>query len=435
MNTPRLGWLYDRDASTPDVSVMLLDDGEAITLTVPWQSRDSPYLRWFHGHFVEFADDPGRDRYTYDVPETLWFRDVLGSVALIGCRMRSSMEPGPLGQGVITVGAAILGAQEELDYSQIHALRTDVPGLGQWMRLRSLTHEASTDHENRLQTLTLRLRAPDPIPIDEEVGLQIRPNFTYTIPGRPDTTQIQETLEIHTALPQLQDWWAHSRVHGAFVDLPSLACWRPLGYRAQWAQRNDDPERSIGGKIVGDKWSHVRSYRTRPNDDESQSLQFLFDFSSVGPAGAKEWLRMRQHFERGMNHILDTLRTPRALETSVSQLGIGLDGLGYRLLLDDGHEVGKASKASHATKLERVMEDLLVTPPFEPRDWTNRMRISYRAVKHAEHDMPEYIDLLNTVQDARLIFRLWVASRIGVPAEDLARGLSYDRMTQRFEAP
>ena len=63
----RIGWLYDDDASTPHLAVMLQDTGEQIVLSVPFRDMGSQHARWF-GQGINYGDDPHRTKFAYEPP-------------------------------------------------------------------------------------------------------------------------------------------------------------------------------------------------------------------------------------------------------------------------------------------------------------------------------------------------------------------------------
>lgn len=137
VGNPRLAWFADGDETTPETATLLEDTGSQIILRVPWtgMASRSPYERWFHGASTQWGDDPERSRFKYEVPKTLWFQDVEGSVTLVGCRSAGFKSTMRSGQGRVDVQFAVLGAGGTSDYQKINGLRSSMPGLSNWMRL------------------------------------------------------------------------------------------------------------------------------------------------------------------------------------------------------------------------------------------------------------------------------------------------------------
>jgi hypothetical protein len=148
----------------------------------------------------------------------------------------------------------------------------------------------------------------------------------------------------------------------------------------------------------------------------------------------RKWIRLRKAFERGVPAILDTLGlNETALEIQVAQAGIGLDGIGYQLALDQGVSPSKANGENHGTRLLRVATDLSIQPPFSISDWAKDSAAAYNAVKHANRLMPSHLDLVETLRRHQLVFRYWVAARVGTAKSKLADFLKYDPMGQPYK--
>lgn len=421
-DTHRLGWLIDGNDDTPLTAVLLEDDGQAITLTVPWPSGDSPYAHWF-SFGMNYTDDPERTRRRYEVPEVLWFHDVRGQVALVGCQAwRGSI--GGAGEGIALTRFAVLGAEPMVDYTTINGLRSELPGLSHWMHLRSLTHDTETDGEGRLRALTLRLEAPEPIRLAQTLNLRLRPSFHFQLAGRADTSTVHETLLIESRTKDAREWHEHLAAHNSVRDLLSIAAWFPFGYAAQWVIRDDDPLTAISGDSLGEKWSELRSYVSPKHNPLPGQPRFLFYFDDVGSAGLRRWSALRDRFARGVNPILTILDEPNTPGmTALAQLGIGLDAIGYQLALEQSMARRRAKEESHQDRLRRTVADLAVDPQFDTEEWVIRSAEVYNGVKHANRDLPEGLVLGRTLRQNRLIFRLWVASRIGVPRDRLLQGM------------
>lgn len=265
VGVPRLGWFADGDPNTPQSAGMLLDTGTHIELTIAWADRHSPYQRWFYGRSANWGDDPDKTRYRYTVPDMLWFWDARGHVTLVGCTAGDAMGLGP-GEGRVHVRLAVIGGQVGTDYRQINGLRSELPGLGEWMSLRSLSHKTTNDAQGRLKALDLHLESPKPVMLSHALNLCIRPNFSFNMPATPDTATIQESLQIGSLTTRPREWLDHLVAHNTVRQLVNVAAWSPFGYSSLWAHRSDDPRRVIDGRAVGTRWAEVRSYQW-PRDE------------------------------------------------------------------------------------------------------------------------------------------------------------------------
>lgn len=432
---PRIGWLIDGDPDTPHITVQLVDSGQGISLILPWREEGmrGQYARWFHGRNVDFGDDPDYTRFRYQVPDALLYEDCDGPIALVGCRaigMRTTFSS--VGQGTAEVRFAVLGGRS-LDYTSINGLRTQLLGLGEWMGIRSLTQRPVRDDHGRLQTLDLRLAAPEPTRLDRKLNLRIYPNFSVGTTTSEDTTEVRELLQLETRVNKPRPWLDHIAAHNSLRDLVDIAGWRSFGYAGQWSLRDDDPERVLSGDSVGEKWCPVVTRALRKHSPDKRRVEFLFKFPDVGATGYRRWSRLRGHYGRGINPILAHFeRGPSPVETALVQCNIGFEALAFRAALDAGVSRSTAGNERHAARLGRLAREVTVPLPFEVDDWVERASDAYNGVKHANRDMPEHDEAQATLLECWILFRVWVAGRVGVPRAVLARNLENDRLVRRL---
>lgn len=430
-NVPRLGWLVDGDPTTPEVATLLQDNGKRITLTVPWDDafHGSPYERWFAGEGTEYGDDPDRARFTYKVPDILWFEDLAGPVVLVGCRNGGySQTLGSVGQGVVNVAFAVLGGRG--DYRTINGLRSEVPGLADWIGLRSVSRERHTE-EGRLSGLTLSASAPAPLPLDRALNLHIRPTWRTSTDAGPDSIALHESLEIETLVSRPRTWDEHLDVHRRVRELLSVAAWKPMGHASQWVQRSDDPIRVMSGEAVDTRWAPVRTHSLRNHAPLDDRTSFLFHFHHIGVQGYRRWVRIQRQFRRGIVPLVGLVDFPNMpLEMRVAQSGIGFEALGLALAIEAGCSRGPAEKENHRKRLQRIADDLpsgiIRTVIDDLSGWADRSASAYNGVKHADREMPDLLTLVNVERENELVFRAWVANRIGVAHDHLERSLDQD---------
>lgn len=436
VNQPRIGWFYDGDESTPATATLLQDTGEEITLTIPWVEeggKSGAYARWFYGPNVIVGDDRDRTRYSYSVPPVLHFQDSDGLVALVGCRSRGGRSPmgRGAGHGVVGVQFAVVGAGP-YDYGEIHGLRSQMPALADWVGLKSLTTTYDLHPDNRLRSLDLHLESPPPLALARSLNLRLRPNF-QSGPAGPGVTEVREMLQAETRVARARPWVDHLRVHNTVRDILDIASWRPTGTQELWALRDDDPMKVMSGDAVGEQWHTVKTYVTRKYEPQSR-VRFLFAFDDVGTSGFKRWATLRRQFERGLTPILAYFNHPgMPVESLMVQTNIGFEAIGYRLAVEAGKSPGGANREHHDARLQRIAAALPVVPPFDVEDWVMRATDAYNGFKHAHRDLPDTMESYRTLIESWLVFRLWVAGRIGVTPETLERRRATDYLWRRCE--
>lgn len=109
------------------------------------------------------------------------------------------------------------------------------------------------------------------------------------------------------------------------------------------------------------------------------------------------------------------------IETQVLQAGAGLEALGFQLAVDDGLGQDQADRETHHARLSRVVADLSrgIVPGLD--EWPKASSDAYNAVKHAGRNLPPVEVLLRQTRQDQLICRVWVASRLGMDPDELAR--------------
>lgn len=433
----RVGWLIDGVAETPAVPALLMDDGERIALTVPWRSdtgRDQ-LERWFSGKSVRFGDDPDYSRFSYSLPDCIWFQDVDGFVALVGCRSvghQFSYSSGS-GQGVADVRFAVLDGTT--NYGTLNGLRSELPGLGEWVGVSSVEESPTLDPGSRVKAVDVHLGSPDAIRLTRALGLSLKPSFRITRTPEIDATTLHDTLQIETLVRNPRPWIDHLRAHNSVRDLVQVAGWSAMPWGEQWVHRLDDPERVLSGEAIGPKWAGLRSHdlQLQKSRTTTRSPSFLFDFGDVGAKGFRRWQRVREQFRRGLNALIPLASTRGGfVETEFAQSGMGFEALGFVLAREAGLSEQRAGAEPHVTRLERVASTIPDGLLPELDTWPRRSTDAYNGVKHANRDMPDFLKLADVQRENGLVFRLWVASRIGVPEKTLAARIPIEPLARPY---
>jgi hypothetical protein len=120
------------------------------------------------------------------------------------------------------------------------------------------------------------------------------------------------------------------------------------------------------------------------------------------------------------------------LEMGLIQSGIGFDGLGHQQAIEDGSSDQKTNKEPHRDRLKRLIEKLKVAPIDDVENWVERSSNAYNRVKHANRSMLEPLVLANTLRENQLVFRCWVAERLGVPPRILTDRLRENPMSMPY---
>lgn len=428
--TNRVGWYSDGLPSdvTPDTGTLLSDDGVSISLTIPWLQRvpTSQVERWFFGSGVHYGDDPDRKLYSYALPRTLSFVDVDGPVQLLGCRAAggtSSWGSG-VGQGTVHVSAAVLGADVRRDYTRVNGLRTEIPGLGGWMGLTSLSEARQFDAAGRHQSVTYKLKAPESIKLSAQLNLSAEPDWSAR-GDKHGNTVLTDRVVVQSMVIRPRPWPEHLKTHLSLRNLVAVAQWVPVGFSEVEVLRHDAPRRMLSGDAAGPRWCSMRSYAFRHQDGLlSPSSPQWFSFADIGSAGFRRWLRLETRFSRGVLPMLSLLDMDDVhIESRVIQSALALEAIGYQLALDEGIGGKKARHEHLDARLKRILEELPLAVVED--DWPQRSADVYNGVKHANRQLPDVLEMVRVQRENILVFRAWVSHRVGVRTPGL--GLSIQR--------
>jgi hypothetical protein len=427
----RFGWMVDGDPNTPAPPATLARTGQAVELEIEWS--DDPqmiYKRWF-SRAAEWGDDPDKTKFRYQPPDVLWFQDTDGSVTLVGCLPQGYNDnfATDIARGRISVGRTIFGGPRT-DYKKIHGLRSYIPGISQWLDLRSMNYEIGYAENGRIQSLEVSLSSPEPIPLHRNLSLCARPTFRFQPPSNNDTSHIDERIVIETTGKTLRPWSDHEALHSAVRDLIAISAWRPYNLTEIRVQRQDDPHRVLSGDAVEERWSPAILNRMSQYPDSPKRPRFLFTFEQVRAAGVRRWIELRKKYARGIAPILHTLgQRDIAIEIQVAQAGIGLDGIGYQQALESGSTLKVADAESHRARLKRVYRSIPANLPFSEEPWATQSADAYNAVKHANRQVSSFEQLVEVRRMHQLLLRAWVAQKIGMRVGDLQTAVDRDPMS------
>jgi hypothetical protein len=435
-NAPRIGWFYDNlpEDITPATATMLLDDGERITLTIPWQDlvgESGQLSRWFRGNLVMWADDPDRTKYNYELPTELGFNDADGSVTLVGCRTAGyRSKVGGAAHGVVSALFAVMGATD-LRWGKINALRTFIPELSQWTSLSAVTEQHTTDDEGRLASYSVSLASMPAIRLDRRLNLSLVSSWRVERGAHGEPHRLHDDVLIETDVRRPEDWATHLDGHRAVQQLLEVAAWRPFGIASIKAKRDADPQRVLSGEVVGPRWLDVHSHAVRPPTPKGHGKRprFLFAYGDIGPAGVARWMRLRKDFSRGVLPIMGLHDVEKLhLESQLTQSCVGLEAIAYQLALETGRSAGDAKRLSFEERAELIR----TTIDFDviPTDWPSRAATAYNGFKHANRPLPDVESMYRAHRENLLVFRLWVALRIGVKQATLHSRLDGDPLAE-----
>ncbi|MFW2513881.1 hypothetical protein ACNI3K_08905 [Demequina sp. SO4-13] len=425
---PRLGWLVD-GLDTEDRAVMLRDTGTAIELTVPtrgYQEPDGGHGDWFaaDSFITRIPAPPPR----LEMPSVLAFEDGDGAVALAGCQARSGSSGTHGGHGVIRADYAIFGVGS-LAYAQVNGMRTELPFLPQWMGRRNVHAEWTQQVTNRAGSLEVNVEPPELIRVARNLNLALRRGYRAKVSPVPGRTLFEDIVEVETRVSRPRAWDEHLAVHRAIADLLALAAWKPAGHHRMSAVIDRDPQRTMTGAGRGAPWREVATHRLPRQPYVEERQHFLFGFEDIGVAGLRRWLGMRRFFARGLDPVIALAQRPEQdLQTVVMQAGVAIEALGYLICRHEheGAHLNRWDQMPYAEAARHLVGECTSQPVPDADEWVQASSDAYRAVKHADNDMPDLEIVLTSALDSLSVVRYWVATRLGCSAERLEHARRLD---------
>jgi hypothetical protein len=407
---------------------MAFDNGEELEVTVNFDHGD-PIERRLVGRTVTWGDDPEYSFHDYSLPRQVWFADPHGIVCFVEPRGRSNTF-GVRQEGRLRFSYAIEVGGVGVRYERINAMQSRIEGLEEWVPISSVSHEYGPQDDSSIST-TFTLRRQEPVKISRALNAQIRPTYSFTASPLPGESRFRDEVRIKTSASKARPWHEHLDVHRGVRDLLVVAGWRDYGTWDLIVSRHDDPERALAGNPLRERWARVSTYAVSKPSGGDQRSRYFFDFDDVGAAGVRRWFRLRHLHRRGiagMIHSVGMLGV--ALETAVSEAGAALEHVGYGIAVERGEAPGRHL----ARHLRRVADGARCDLGIDLDTWPARFADAYNTVKHPDRpDEWSSLDLSNVLREARLIFRAWVGSRLGVTPETLERNLGLVPMSRPYE--
>ncbi|QNN54694.1 hypothetical protein H9L09_10570 [Nocardioides mesophilus] len=155
-----------------------------------------------------------------------------------------------------------------------------------------------------------------------------------------------------------------------------------------------------------------------PKDDGR--VEFLFTYKDIEALGVRRRLRLRDRFSRGIHAMTFSIRNSgTSLDGMISDAGIGLEEIGHTIDLLRG---GGGRRGHHA-HLRDIVSEVADVLPFNGIEWATESTEIYNDVKHADRRDPTAAELHTMLIKNRLVFRVWLARRIGVPDSTIESGM------------
>ncbi len=414
VGTTLLGHLIDFDESSPETQATLERTPDSILLTLTWPNRESPYGRWFWPD----NDEPGR---TTGPPPRLLFHHAHGTVLLLGCKMAKARGGlwGP-GVGVVNANYAILDVAEDIDFRLVNGLRTVIPGLRNWLGVKSITGSRGGSDGTELRTAGYTARDAPAIDIPGTRNLRLVPTWRAVHDSEQDAVTLYDEALCESSALELHDWNHFLDEHRAVRDLLVVSGWTSDELRVRNACRIEVEAKDDGALTQYEIWHRVEAASSEGARNPGAAPHHLIQFEDLGHTGIRLWIELRAEFARAIDPLVSSklFKNP-TIEVNLFLVAMGLEAVGYRLALESGLTEKKAGDLRFAERLRLVAADIRDVLPFDADDWIIGTTEVYNSIKHANRESMDIALRVLRWNQSVVAFRVWIAHRLGVPHRDL----------------
>lgn len=405
---------------------MLHDDGRRITIELPlsYDGGFNAHHSWFENGFKAVRSST-LERPDTPAPRTVIFVDHIGTVVLNDCRWGLASLATFGGAGQIVASHAIMNANH-FGYPLLHGMRSEIRGLGDWVGHSGLSIEVTRSDLGEADSITISTTPPEPIALARTMNLKIVGSWRTV--HATDGIGVEAPMQLISQVQRPRHWSEHQELHSALLELMELSSWTRIGFRRVEVTRLDDPERSVAGNPLFDRWCEVRSHARYFSDgDADAEPRFLFLLRDIGTSGFRRWLRLRGDFARGLQQLHAMLRQPGMYgEVQIINTGTALESIGYVLAREAGKSEASAARETYVQRLERMLE--VIPEQVLGSDWITRSRASFISAKHIDAAQPANEDLARALRENILAIRYWLGKRLGASDPAMQPRLPFDRV-------
>lgn len=407
------------------VPIRVTEDG--VEVTVAWQEGNKISSLWYGDEIPLNESDRNK------IPRNLWFHDADGSIALLGCRgasLSQQMLGYGGGQGTIIANRAIISAELHSDYQQVYGLRTSIAGLREWIGKSSVMQDPHPNEAGFLKSETLTIRSPEDIPLNDNPSVSIR--FAWTVSRNDDIWEVNDKAYIETKSSEPLTWQRAEHLHRALQDLLRISYGEDRDLIESLVLRSSNPKVGAENKVDHEEWLPV--IRELREHHKPKRHNCLIPYSLLGKDNIQEWFSLYDKIPRAIDPLVTSFTLDKVTaEARLFEASIGMEALGYYLLIRDGKSKDAAGRTSFKDRLGLISKNLRDILPFDVSDWIQQTTSAYNGVKHANRDRPDLLMRLNSWRKTVLVFRCWIALELGIEKGDLKDLVSVDSMRNEYK--
>ncbi|BCW42736.1 hypothetical protein StoSoilB3_42710 (plasmid) [Arthrobacter sp. StoSoilB3] len=424
---PRYGSLGTGEVDSPEVSATLERTDTGVLVSIMFSHDEDPeFAQWFAPNYFDVAAILAvQPRPRPSVPPTLFFYDSHGSVALIGCRKDGYHTNHRIGSGRVNVGAVVLDAPSTA-HAKVMGMRAEVSGLRAWLGTSAITQTREFEKTGRFKSAAIQVVVPEAITIPGS-KLVLRPNIRRTL--KDGSLLIEDIVWVEHRTEEASSWREHHLAMRAVRDLLAVSRWRDESHIPVSVARTED---SIEGDTPGSErqqyWRKAIDSRSPAPKEETRRLGHLILWEDLGAEGVARWIKLRDDFARAVDPAVSSLYLEGVtVDVHLTQISISLEALGYLLFMrKDRLSESQAKRINFKLRLDRIIEDVPGLLPFVDAGWSQRMADTYNALKHANRELPQTVEIANCCREGALLLRTWVAAELGINHEELRERIGRD---------
>lgn len=302
-----------------------------------------------------------------------------------------------------TAEAAVFGTSPNIDYSRVKAMRSRVEGLEGFYRYSTV--EVHRNPEDGRFTMTIDGQQEEDIFPDG--GLIVQTNAGANTSTSGEHT-LNEYMQIVSRTDEYEDYLNHLEMHRYIADL--LTALNDTSCHVY------DIEVSRDGGI----WHPLilASDGQRPPYRPADTALPVAARTDLPDDCLLRWMRLYSQWHREIAPLARLSRLRGAfIDAQFSQLGVGLEGVGYRLCLEGGMGQDKTAKFWLQGRIEKIVQDLGPATKLIPETLPKEIADAYNGIKHADRELPtaEYLGWL--LPQGVGLFQLWLIRRLGAADE------------------
>lgn len=372
-------------------------------------------------------------------PDPLVARDGQGWLTLQDGRS-SGVSASTLGHSEqrIRYRSAVAAGSNDIAYSKINGLRTEVEGLARWAK--KTTVETRLNFKDGEGVTGLELSAKN-MP-DHVLGgsFDLRLTTSYSHQPRPSNGvfTITDRLTVETRTRSRRSWDDHSAQHRMIQDLMCLVYGFPCAAVMKSAMRLDDQPNDIG-KEKRRWWPDAfeptfgRGEGSRAPLDDREPLFYL---DETDPARLSGWLTEFQLWSRPTWIAVTTLfQRNSTVESQLLQVGVALEALGYAIWKKTNPTSRKTPSYPDLLKVVTDTVGIASVAAYgksrRADQWRDHFNRAFKGAKHADNAPVTSNEAIERARQGFLLIRCWLALELGVGKPLLRRRLEEVRTGAR----